>query len=91
MKILMALLLAVSWIFAAVDLNTASKQELMSVKGVGEIKAQAILDYRAKQPFKSVEDLVNVKGFGDKSVEKLKNEFSVSETKESTHSTESKK
>ncbi|TLD82920.1 helix-hairpin-helix domain-containing protein [Helicobacter sp. MIT 11-5569] len=82
MKILMALLLAVSWLFGAVDLNKASKQELMSVKGIGEVKAQAIIDYREKQPFKSVDELTNVKGFGDKSVEKLKSEFSVSDAEE---------
>lgn len=91
MKILAVLLFAFSWLFAVVDLNTASKQELMSVKGVGEIKAQAILDYRAKQPFKSVDELANVKGFGVKNVEKLKNEFSVSGAQELNNAQEAKR
>ncbi|MDY2584799.1 helix-hairpin-helix domain-containing protein [Helicobacter sp.] len=84
MKILMALLLVVSWVFGVVDLNTASKQELMGIKGIGETKAQAILDYRSKQPFKSVDELANVKGFGKKNVEKLKDKLSVSEAKMET-------
>lgn len=69
----------VSAAFAAVNLNTATKDELDSVKGIGPAKAQAIIDYRQKNgQFKSVDDLKNVKGFGDKSVEKMRSELTVS-------------
>lgn len=65
--------------FAAVNLNTASKDELDGVKGIGPVKAQAIIDYRQKNgSFKSVDDLKNVKGFGEKSVDKLRSELTVS-------------
>jgi competence protein ComEA len=65
--------------FAAVNLNTATKEELETLKGVGPAKAQAILDYRKKSGgFKTTDELNNVPGFGDKTLAKLKNEITVS-------------
>ena len=65
--------------FAAVNLNTATAGDLDGIKGIGPSKAKAIIDYRSKNgPFKSVEDLKNVKGFGEKSIAKLKAELTVS-------------
>lgn len=65
--------------FAAVNLNTATATDLDGIKGIGPSKAKAIIDYRSKNgPFKSVEDLKNVKGFGEKSIAKLKGELTVS-------------
>ena len=81
-RILSFLVLALAGInlaFAAVNINTATPSELDGVKGIGPSKAQAIVDYRSKNgPFKSLDDLKNVKGFGEKSITKLKGELSVS-------------
>jgi len=64
---------------AAVDLNTANRAELESVKGIGPKKAQAIVDYRTQNgPFKSVDELAKVKGFGKASVSRVRNELTVS-------------
>ena len=50
---------------AAVNINTASKEELTSIKGVGDKRAQDIIDYRTKNgPFKSIDDLEKVPGVG---------------------------
>jgi competence protein ComEA len=50
---------------AAVNINTATKEELTSLKGVGDKRAQDIIDYRTKNGnFKSVDDLEKVPGIG---------------------------
>ena len=61
-----------------VNLNTANLDELVALSGIGPAKAQAILDHRkAHGPFKSVDDLKNVKGIGAKRLEKLRSEVTV--------------
>ena len=76
--IVLALALVSQWAIAAVDLNTATKEELIALPGIGPAKAQAILDYRkANGAFKSVEELKDVKGIGAKRFEKLKPELTV--------------
>ncbi|MDO5027300.1 MAG: helix-hairpin-helix domain-containing protein [Tissierellia bacterium] len=54
------------------NVNKASKEELMSLPGIGEKRALDIIDYRKKSSFKSLEDLKNISGIGDKSIDKLK-------------------
>lgn len=80
-RILMSIMLflaSISLAFAAVNLNTATVDELDAVRGIGPSKAKAIVDYRSKNgPFKSVDDLKGVKGFGDKSVDKIRGELTV--------------
>ena len=53
-----------------IDLNTADKETLMMVKGVGESRAQAIIEYREKYgPFGSVDELTEVVGIGQATVD----------------------
>jgi competence protein ComEA len=75
--LLMVLLLAVS-LFAKIDINTADAAALSEIKGLGEKKAAAIVEYRsANGKFKSVDELTKVKGIGDKLLEKIKDEVEV--------------
>ena len=64
-------------LFAAVNINTADLNTLKSLKGVGESKAQAILDYRKDQNFTKIEDIKKVKGIGDKIFEAIKDQIVV--------------
>ncbi len=60
-----------------VNLNTATEAQLDALPGVGEKAAQRIIEHRKKTPFKRVEELVKVKGFGKKKFEKLKPHLAV--------------
>jgi competence protein ComEA len=63
---------------AALDLNTATKEQLVALSGIGPAKAQAILDYRTQHGgFKSVDELKDVKGIGARRFEKLKPDLTV--------------
>jgi competence protein ComEA len=55
-----------------VNIGTASVEELTRLPGIGEKKAQAILDHRKTHPLRKLEDLTRVKGIGRKTVARLK-------------------
>ncbi len=66
-------------VFAQVNVNTASAEELSALKGIGEKKAAAIIKYRkANGKFKSVSELVNVLGIGEKILKNLGRDVRVS-------------
>lgn len=61
-----------------INLNQATKEELMTLSGVGEKKAEKIIEYREENgSFKTIEDLKNVNGFGEKSFESLEKYISI--------------
>jgi len=65
----------------SLDLNTADAATLaQALKGVGPAKAEAIVAYREQYgPFRSVEDLTEVKGIGEKILEQNRDRLTVSE------------
>ena len=61
-----------------VNINKASKEELMTLSKIGESKALAIIEYRETNGnFKSIEDIKNVSGIGDKLFEEIKEYITV--------------
>ncbi len=55
-----------------INLNTASKSELMRIPGVGEKTAEKIIEYRQSQKFSAPRDIMKIKGIGTKKYEKIK-------------------
>ncbi len=61
-----------------ININTAYKSQLMSLPGIGEGKADAIIEYRKTNgPFKSIEEIKNVKGIGESIYQKIKDKIEV--------------
>lgn len=73
-KIIIALMLSVSFMFASIDVQTASKAELMSIKGIGSKKADSIIKYRKSNKLRTADDLKNIKGIGKSIVNNVKND-----------------
>ena len=79
--LLMIALALSSFAMAAVDLNTGTVAEFQTISGVGPAKAKAIVDYRQKNgDYKSISELKNVKGIGDKLYNKIKGEVEIGKT-----------
>jgi len=70
--------LTVNIALAAININTADEEMLATLPGIGEVKAAAIVQYRKDNgDFKSPEDIVLVKGIGQRIFEKLSKEIIV--------------
>ncbi len=63
---------------AKININTATAEELSTLEGIGEMKAESIIEFRDNHGhFTKIEDLKNVKGIGDKIFEKIKDQITV--------------
>ena len=60
-----------------VSLNHGTLEELMTLSGIGEAKAQKIISYRNQTPFKSIEEITNVSGIGASTFEKNKDRLTL--------------
>ncbi len=57
----------------SLDINTAKKSDLLTLPKVGPVTAERIIRYRDDYgPFKSIDDLLNIKGIGSKTLDKMK-------------------
>jgi competence protein ComEA len=76
--ILLLALCAAGPTWALVDINSADEKLLRTVKGIGPVKARAILAYRAKNgSFRSAADVRRVKGFGSKTLERIGHDLAI--------------
>lgn len=65
-------------VVAKININTATKEELTTLKGIGEVKAEAIIKFREHYgSIRSIEELINIKGIGEKTIENIKKDIIV--------------
>jgi comEA protein len=64
-------------IIGRININTASRVELMKLPGIGEKTADKIINFRKVNPFSKIEDIMKVKGIGTKKFEKMKDKITV--------------
>jgi len=74
MKKLLLTILTTAALFA-LNINTATKSQLMQIKGIGPKKAQAIINYRKTHKIKSLNELKNIKGINSKILLNIKNDI----------------
>lgn len=60
-----------------ISINNATKEELMTLDGIGESKANNIIKYRQENKFNTIEDIKNVSGIGDAAFEKIKDKITL--------------
>ena len=60
-----------------VNINTATIEELLTLSGIGNSKAEAIIKYRESNKFNTIDDIKNISGIGDSLFEKIKDYISV--------------
>jgi competence protein ComEA len=73
---LLAALFLSGYLWSAIDINTATKQELETLKGIGPIKAQAIIEHRSKHgPFRNINEITQVQGVGEITFGNIKNQI----------------
>ncbi len=60
-----------------VNINNATMEELMTLNGIGEAKAKAIVEYRQIMAFSSIEDIKKVRGIGEEVFSKIKDDITV--------------
>ena len=60
-----------------ININTASKEELMFLNGIGSARADAIIQYREEKPFSKKEDIMNISGIGQKLFDSISDKICV--------------
>ncbi len=83
MKFIVLFLMAISLLFASVDINNADAKSLTELNGVGPKKSEAIVKYRdANGCFLSIDSLKKVKGIGPKTVAKNRDDIILGKCRE---------
>ena len=60
-----------------ININTATKDELTTLTGIGEATANKIINYRKNSPFKEIEDIMNVPGIGEAKFNNIKEDICI--------------